>query len=227
MPLLIPRIFHRIWIGNAPEPDTAFAAKWLELNPGWVLKTWKSEWPPGPYPFFGVSANLDLIQQSHYQGAEACDLLRYEILSMFGGVYTDLDMEPLKPIEPILGGVSCFVADERAAELGSAIIGCVPKHPLMNAIVGGFRQSWAMFPGDYMQRSGPPHLQRIFASREWPGVKRFGHETFFPYDWNDRDGYNREYPQAIAAHRHAGLRALPPDRRGVNSSAEYFASQKR
>ncbi len=46
--------------------------------------------------------------------AQKADVARYEIVLKYGGIYMDIDFEPLKNIEPLLHGVDAFVAYESA-----------------------------------------------------------------------------------------------------------------
>ena len=74
-----------------------------------------------------------LLNRKEFDAAEKraakSDILRYELCAEFGGVYIDADFEPLRPIEPLLAGVSSFQADELDDRPCNAILGSVAGDP--------------------------------------------------------------------------------------------------
>jgi hypothetical protein len=79
-PLLIPRIFHFIWFGVAiPSSIEATMAQWRALHEGWETKLWHS----GNLPPITNGAAFENAQDY----SEKSDVLRYEIVLRFGGVY--------------------------------------------------------------------------------------------------------------------------------------------
>lgn len=70
-------------------------------------------------------------------GAFKCDLWRYAMLYLEGGIYIDIDMELLVPFRDIIEENDEFVsvADRSIGGMGcgmyQAFIACVPKHPIM------------------------------------------------------------------------------------------------
>ena len=79
MAILVPKIFHRIWLGNPmPEQFERWGETWLRHHPGWTMKLWtEKNLPPSRYP--------DLIEKCRYYSARA-NLYRLEILLREGGV---------------------------------------------------------------------------------------------------------------------------------------------
>jgi mannosyltransferase OCH1-like enzyme len=93
MPILIPKIFHQIWINEkSPElpPDfSRYRDTWLELHPGWEYKLWNLNNLDFPL----ITAGL-VNKSANY--AQMADILRYEILYQYGGVYIDTDFDVSK-----------------------------------------------------------------------------------------------------------------------------------
>src|SRR3990167_9191444 len=99
---MIPRVLHQIWLGG-PFPDefARYRQLWLALHPGWEHHLWTDD------------TMIPLRNQALYDAAEQiapgseqqfrADGARYEILAVYGGVYADTDMEPLRPIDELLG----------------------------------------------------------------------------------------------------------------------------
>ena len=129
--LLIPRVFHQIWVGPDPTPEEfiTYRQTWLACNPGWELRLWTEEnLPP------------DLERREAYEKlrvpAERADILRVEILFRFGGVYVDADFECLRPIEDLLDGTDFFVAYLKPNRVNNAVIGSVARHRVPVRIPG-------------------------------------------------------------------------------------------
>ena len=79
----IPKIFHIIWIGPNPYPFGEYKESWLKHNPHWELKYWNNDNLPDLYN----QKIFDLIPS----WAGKADILRYELLYRYGGLYSDAD----------------------------------------------------------------------------------------------------------------------------------------
>jgi mannosyltransferase OCH1-like enzyme len=131
---VIPRIFHRVWVGSNPIPDefAAYGEGWERLHPDWEMREWTEDNLPELLRPEGADPRRDPTERS--------DLLRYELVRRFGGVYLDMDFECLKPIDELIDGIDFFVGNIVSEQLGgeivrqrvgSAIIGAVPGHPIL------------------------------------------------------------------------------------------------
>ena len=86
----IPKIIHQIWIGDAPIPESTLAWRqsWLELNPGFEYRLWRDA---------DIDALPHLQREDLYSRAQSpvikADIARWEILSLYGGVYVDVDVQ--------------------------------------------------------------------------------------------------------------------------------------
>lgn len=199
----VPRTVHRLWIGG-PEPEwlAGFAATWE--RPGWTLRRWDDE---------SVAELFPLRNQAVYDGAPAIapdhvgqlrsDVLRYEILHRFGGVWVDADFECLRPIDPLLAGVECFAAWEQPRRwINQAILGAVPGHPFIDSLIDGLPASVEANRGFKPNRMSGPQ----FVTAQWlhhgRGVKIFDRELFYPYGFAEiaDHGPGEEWPNAYAAH---------------------------
>jgi inositol phosphorylceramide mannosyltransferase catalytic subunit len=171
--LLIPKIIHRVWLGpnEMPEQYVRFGRSWQEHHPGWEMRTWTdSDLPPFTHPgAFERCRNY----------AEASDVIRYEVLYRYGGVYADTDVECVRSLEPLIEDVRAFAAWQRPNVLGSAVVGSVPEHPAIAQVLRDVCE--AAGSGPQVQTTGPGALTRVL--KDAPDVKLFGHETFFPYDY--------------------------------------------
>ncbi len=194
--LLIPRRFHRIWLGTRPLPKEfiEFGKSWQVLHPGWTLHTWTDA------SLHGMT-NAEAFQKSRAHSGKA-NVLRYEILLHHGGVYIDTDFECKKNIEPLLDGVSCFVGEQSRGFANNAIIGAVPGHPFLRGLVADLSRRVPQFSRlPSIKQSGPYYLNEVL--RRHRDVKRFPPEIFYPYQWHERWRRNESFPHAYGIHHWA------------------------
>jgi mannosyltransferase OCH1-like enzyme len=169
---VIPRVFHQVWVGPEPLPDEyrGYQQTWLRHHPGWELRLWTDENLPDGFRRPEVYERLR-------QPAERSDMLIFEILHRFGGVYTDTDFECLRSIEPLLDGVEIFCAYSHPDRLNNAIMGSVPGHPIIEEGLTGLRPRDTYGPVD-KAGTGPFFVTELFVGR--PEVKLFEWELFYP-----------------------------------------------
>ena len=206
--LHIPRMFHRIWIGNRPLPTDfeGFGQTWLQHHPGWTLHTWTDE-------HLHRALNRNAIERSVATSGKA-NIMRYEILLNCGGIYIDTDFECFHNIEPLLQGVQCFVGLQSANLANNAIIGAVPNHPFVQDLVYGLETRMAQFSRDKsITQSGPYYLSDVLALHS--DVTVFPPEVFYPYQWHERWRRFEKFPTAYAAH-HWSLSWKMHDRRNLH-----------
>jgi len=199
--LLIPRLFHRVWLGGMmPDEFVRFGETWLEQNPGWEMRLWEeSDFPP--------LRNQELYDTAENY-SEKSDIVRFELLLLYGGVYVDCDFECLRGIEEVLSGVEAFAAFENDAQVGTAIMGAVPGHPFVDYLVRSLPASVKENGrADPVESTGPMFLTRCLADFDFTGmepVKLFPATLFYPYPWNQKYRRYERFDQAYAVHHWAG-----------------------
>lgn len=123
---MIPKTFHRIWLGQNPMPAdyVEFGQTWLDLHPGWTLTDWGPQdskpvhfdynWELEPLPVLRNQKHFDaLVGNPSPSGVatmpgwqatavQQADIAAYELIWRFGGVYLNADIKCVKNIEPIL-----------------------------------------------------------------------------------------------------------------------------
>jgi mannosyltransferase OCH1-like enzyme len=169
---LIPRLVHHVWVGADPFPDefAAYRQTWADHHPGWKLHLWTEENLP-------TGAQRREVYDRLRNPAERSDILRFELLWRFGGVYVDCDFECLRSIEPLLAGVELFAGYRKPGRANNALIGSVPRHPLLARALEEIRPRTTYGPVD-KEGTGPPFLDRMLA--EFPGVTIFEPRVFYP-----------------------------------------------
>jgi glycosyltransferase involved in cell wall biosynthesis len=238
----IPRLIHQTWkTRDVPPEFQALQRSWTGRNPGFAYRFWTdddierfvAEEHPALLPVFrGYAAPIARI-----------DLARYLILRRFGGVYADLDLECLRPIDGLLEGRSFVVGLEpeehgrlaKAVERGLPRILCptflasVPGHPFWDHLLS--RLVEARQCPDVLDATGPFFLTRAHASYEGEGraaVTVLPPELLYPVTkeecWNGRlfdpVFWERATREAYAVHYWEGTWFRDAASRGVGPGAE-------
>ncbi|MFZ4115686.1 MAG: glycosyltransferase family 32 protein [Chthoniobacterales bacterium] len=181
---LIPKIIHQIWLGGEPpENCQQLIRKLKKLHPHWEHRLWRED------QIDFELENRELFDQATNL-AQKSDILRYEILNKYGGIYLDLDFLILKPFEELLGcDFFAGIMYDREPNLGNSIIGSSPKNPLIQELVHfhhGILGSNAM---DIIDSTGPYHVTRIFLKHilTMDTIVAFPNSYFYPFPNFPRD----------------------------------------
>ena len=142
----IPKIIHQIWLGS-PKPSTSeymsWFQSWIALHPDWEIKWWHDK---------DVE---EMIQQNEFINVEAykaaqnygekSDILRYELLYKYGGLYVDTDMECVASFDTLhLNDICSFYAgwsNTGTIELNNGIFGAAPNHLILKSMIDAIRNS--------------------------------------------------------------------------------------
>jgi hypothetical protein len=179
----IPKVLHRVWLGDAPLPDSfaEYGETWQRLHPGWEVRLWTDADAPSARG-----------QERARNLAERADLVRYEVLRRHGGIYIDTDVECLRPIDPLVDGVLAFSSYEVPGRLCNAVMGAVPGHPAIErltelaAVTAGF----GTFPEATATTFSTYVLERF------PDVTLFGPDRFYPHLWDGTENLSDDPPYA-------------------------------
>ena len=144
-PSLIPRIIHQTWDSTAvPRKFLPWMSSWTRHHPHWQHWFWTPE--DIRCLFRRRYARLAYLYESYATHLQRADVMRYFILHAFGGVYVDLDVESLRPLDPLLANRSCVLSEEPHEHvyllnnLGkpnvmNTIMACRPGHPLFKELL--------------------------------------------------------------------------------------------
>lgn len=135
---LIPKVIYQSWGTKTLKPLMSKNVELLKsLNPEYEYKLYDdNDCRKFILDNFGV--NYADAFDAIIPGAFKCDFWRYAVLYVNGGVYLDMDMEPLYPFREILSDSDQFVsvADQengidKITGIYQAFIACKPKHPIL------------------------------------------------------------------------------------------------
>lgn len=106
----------------------------------------------------------------YLENIRRADAMRYVILFEYGGVYVDLDMESLRPLDDILRKYSCVLAqepyehpmiDSNAEHLViNAFMACKSKHPMMKVFMDSLPKFAHMW--NVLDSTGPHYCTLIY-----------------------------------------------------------------
>jgi mannosyltransferase OCH1-like enzyme len=158
------------------------------MHPDWEYRLWTD----AELPHMRNRHAFDISEAWH----QKADILRYEVLWQYGGVYIDADSLALKPLDPLLEGTEMFAGYEGSPErpelIANGVIGCSPGHSAMDQLlneidVEGEADTWEMV--------GPLFFTRMIAEHRMP-VRLYPSHFFYPFHHTDP----RELYRSVSRH---------------------------
>jgi len=167
-----------------PDHLAAYLQRWQQLHAGWEFILWTPDTLP-------ALRHQDLYDNPEQHSPKSnpwqwrSDLARYEILHDHGGLYIDCDLEPLKPIDPLLDDCSAIIAREDRWMVNNAFMGCAPGDPFIADILDGLRAALAAAgPERRVNRQiGAHYLTSLI--RRHPHVRILDRHIIYPLHWSD------------------------------------------
>lgn len=208
---MIPRVVHRCWFGPHEMRDelVRYGKQWEDL--GYEVKLWTEEnLPPlvNQFEYDQIAkrgVNTGIAPAHLGVWTQRADLVSYELINLYGGIYANCDIEPLRPLDPLLEGIDAFAGWEvQDAVVCNAIFGATKGHPFIRNCIDLLPHRFRS-PADYptMQLQTGPGL--ITAARHGTAVTIFDRELFYPYGFEQMtpDVERASYPDSYTAHHWA------------------------
>ncbi len=188
----IPRTIHRVWLGDDPMPPEheRFGRTFAGHHPHWEERVWGD----GDLAELGIG---ELERARSRTRSELSNLVRYEVLHRYGGVYVDTDVECKRPFTPLLRGVEAFAALELPGRIGTAVLGSVAGHPLFSRAMRLARSTLGI-GAKSTDANGPYMLSLVLEQEE--GVTIFPARLFYPYLWDEPERRHEPFADAYAVH---------------------------
>jgi hypothetical protein len=212
----IPRVIHTLWLGDQPIPEIFdfYAESWRRHHPAWEMRLWREDALP------------PLVCQAAYEREPRFkvryDIVRLEILRNFGGVIVDMDVEPIRPLDPLLEGVSAFAGRTGRAKIGNQVLGAVPHHPFFARAIERLRGSGRT--GNASAMAGKRFLSELLA--EYPeGLTVFPAETFYFQPALEPTRRPGDFPDVYAVHHELTSYSSPLTRAAVEHLTAAFAGE--
>ena len=177
----IPNIIHQLWIGNKPAPIK-------------LMNTWKDKHPDFEYIYWNesefIKRNMTFECQKEIDEIEEingkADIMRWEILYKYGGVFIDADSICIEPFDEELMNNSCFAGWEqeevRSGLIATGTMGFPINHPLVKAAINWIKNNKVTQKAGLMawQSVGPGLLTRMYNTGNFKDLYIFPSYTFLP-----------------------------------------------
>ena len=128
----IPKIIHIMWIGPN-EPPTECINSWWEMHPDWEHIYWDDE-KVANFAF----KNQHAIDQCRYMSGKV-NIMRYEILRHFGGIFIDADSLCLRPLDDgdfiEQEAFSCYINEKLHLRVANGYMGFSKNYPLLTELI--------------------------------------------------------------------------------------------
>lgn len=202
---MIPKIFHQIWLnGEMPNPHKYLRDHMLELHPDWEYKLWTEENRP------------HLFNEEVYAFFERymfkSDILRYEVLLKYGGVYVDTDYLFLKNIDCLLDREYVIIRDKTTNyeyPVNNCLMGFISNHYILEYVVKKIPDSirdYEYYKNKENERRaglhtvGPIFLNRCLKELD-PYFHSFDRKYFCPFIPKEMEEFQfKDFPEAYAIH---------------------------
>jgi hypothetical protein len=197
---IVPKKIHQIWIGSKiPKKYEQWSKNWKKLNPDYEYFLWDEE----KILKLGL-VNYKQFLKTKNNGVKS-DIARYEILNRFGGIYADLDFEPIKKIgskylnHSFIAGqmfdskpcvANGLIISSKGSQLSKLLINNLGDYPNRLSIAD-----------EIMHYSGPYYLTKIIKKnkKKLKDIVILPSQYFYP--WPNFLAHNKENPHSYITNK--------------------------
>ena len=193
----IPKIIHQIWIGPKPAP-TKLMDTWKDKNPDYTYIRWNEKEIKKRKLTLNCSNRINEIEEINGKA----DIIRWEILYEYGGVFLDADSICIEPLDDVLMTKKCFSGWEneeaRPGLIATGTMGFPPKHPLVANAIEWIKENEVTYAKTNQKawyNVGPGLLTRMYDTKLYKDLHIFPSYTFLPYHFTGREyiGHGKIY----------------------------------
>jgi hypothetical protein len=205
---MIPKIHHLFWATPTPLPQKLqeYRASWCRNNPKWHSCLWTLE--DVLTMAKDLSVVFEMLKHPDLHWVLKSDIARWVILWRCGGVYSDTDVECLKPMDCFLDNVAFCGRNMKPDGISNCVVGAVKGNAHMLSIAIGTAQGIADNFEDANKTIigyGARYASKML--EQCPTIYPEGH--FAPIKWSEiRYGTAKPssaYPDAYCVHYYCGL----------------------
>ena len=178
----IPQIIHQIWIGDKPAPKKLMET-WSIKNPDFEYIYWNEEEIIKRGLQLQCHEKINMINEINGKA----DIIRWEILYEYGGVFIDADSICIEPLDDYFMCKKAFASYEneqvRKGLVATGTMGFYPKHPLCRDIIEWIKSHDSTdfiknYPAWYSV--GPGVLTRFLETGNYSDFSVFPSHVFLP-----------------------------------------------
>lgn len=234
----IPRYIHIIWLGGVlPQEYERYVKSWIDFHPNWTIVLWVDK--PASYACDAILHSFEEFEQYvnmenpagkkivvdvkqlsfdnrvFYNQArnygEKSDILKWQVVYQFGGVYVDVDCECLKPLDELHRIYDFYTGiqplDTNRVQLGAALFAAIPEHPILKHCVETIKDDHKEIA--IIAKTGPLHFTKSFflvAGKTKTLDIAFPASFFYPCGYDQRGTEKSVWlcPESFAVHHWAG-----------------------
>ncbi|KAH3855333.1 hypothetical protein DPMN_097900 [Dreissena polymorpha] len=190
----IPHIIHQTYRDNLiPVQFADYVRSFVDNHPTWKFYFWTDE--SGRKLLAERHPHLLSTWDGYVENIKRSDMLRYLVLYEFGGVYADLDIESLRPLDRATMKYACVVPVEPFEHsvflfgmpymINNAILMCRAKHPFFKQVLNDLKQqpniTFINSADSVMKTTGPIFLTGEF--NKYMGIENINTEKN-KIDWS-------------------------------------------
>lgn len=207
---MIPKKIHQIWIGNEKLPSEYFLYKQkFELYfPSYEYVLWNNE-------TVKEIKIPDELKSCYYDDSLhivfKCDVLRYLIINTYGGLYFDIDFEPLKSFPIPFMEFDFLGAKQNNGEIAIGFFGAIKNSNILKKVINNLYNNITICKNTYRyknefiyQLSGPEYFNKIVNENIGINDFIFTKEYFYPYWFTECNRKTEDFritsPMAYAVH---------------------------
>lgn len=206
---MIPKIIHYCWFGRGEKKDDVkkYIATWHKLLPDYTI----IEWNEDNYDVNACRFSREAYEKKQY--AFVSDYARLDILSKYGGIYFDVDMELIKPIDTCLRHKCFFGYEGKKGGIATCVIGCEAHNNIIEKLKLYYESIGFINKGKLNNRPNTLVVEEILKKElgcEFDGIEGQLGEVYF-YDWHVfhplslMSGKLSINEETLAIHRHTLL----------------------
>jgi len=179
----IPKILHQLWIGPKQPPHNLLRT-WKEKHPDFEYILWNEAEIAKRGIVFETQVQIDAIQEINGKA----DIMRWEILRNYGGVFVDADSICIEPFDDYFMQKTAFATYENETErkglVATGTMGFVPQYAMCRDIVniiksGTLDDNIAAFRAWYSV--GPALLTDMLKTGKYRDFAVFPSHCFLPH----------------------------------------------
>jgi glycosyltransferase involved in cell wall biosynthesis len=190
---MIPKIIHQVWIGPKTPPIKPMDT-WKDKHPNFEYIRWNEEEFVKRDMEFECQNRIDEMTEINGKA----DIIRWEILYKYGGIFIDADSICIESIDVMLMNQKCFAGyeqeDLRPGLIATGTMGFPPKHPLVKDAIDFIKKN-LIHTNKAWITVGPGLLTRLYDSGKFPDLTIFPSYTFLPIHHTNKEyqGHGKVY----------------------------------
>lgn len=203
---------HFIWIGSDPlnKVFVEYIHRWTEMYSDWEIIMWDDEKIKNqihiPHRLKPYCSDVNM------KSAFKVDILRYLVLNQIGGMYVDVDFEPLKPIPDIFFKFDLLGTVQINNEVANGFIYSKPNSDLLTEVISKLPDHLLKCKSDKVYDNtnipyltGPQYFNDICKNYfDNPYYYFFTYQYFYPYWYTEPDRRHEDFsytsPMSYAVH---------------------------